>query len=189
MKFPKRDFPSSGSGSPKDGFLKLKGGDKVNVVFKGEVLEFYQIWPFGGEKQIFDQKVRGSSTRFKANVVIFEKNLPPVVKILEFGSTLYGDLAKISQTLAVMRPELSDSDKEKLIERFKITISRTGEGKDDTKWSADLEGPLTESQLRDLDGVKLHTLSNKPKVNLPDVPMPSHDDMPSFDDEPEPEFF
>lgn len=184
MRFTKREV-TSGSGESSL-FLKLKSGDKVNVVFKGEIYSFFRIF---GDNQAYDHKVSGSSERHKASVVLFEPNKPPTAKIFEFGNTVYNDLAKISQTLAGMRPELSDEEKAKLIETVLISISRVGAAKDDTKWSVEFHAPLTGPQLKDLAGVVLPSLKSKPKQEE-GPPMPTHDDMPNFsDDPPMDEFF
>lgn len=166
LKFVKREV-SSGGGSGKDDFLKLKDGDKINVVFRGEIYEFYQIWVFGGEKQIFDHRVKGSSARFKANVVLTPIQGQPVVKIWEFGTMVYNQLADINEVYP--------------LEKTVVRISRTGSTKDNTSYG--VLPILSESvSLSILEKVKLHVLNNKPKQEAP--PMPSHDDMPDFSDEP-----
>jgi hypothetical protein len=51
VKFTKREMPrGDGNGGS---YLKVTEGSPVKGVFRGEVHEFYQAWPQGGQKQIF----------------------------------------------------------------------------------------------------------------------------------------
>lgn len=168
MKFTKREVKSEGSGG-KD-YLQVKDGKSVVGVFRGEVYEFWQVWPDGGEKQVFDHAVPGASSRFKINFVTREGD-KSVAKIWEFGIRIYNNLADLSQ----------DCD----LETTKIRISRRG-SKTATQWTLSpvVKEPLSIGHIKAIEAVPLHILGKGATAQTDstfegdDSPMPSADDLP-----------
>lgn len=144
MKFTKREMPK-GDGNGK-AYLKLvNDGDSMTGIFRGEVFEFFQIWPFGGEKQIFDTRVPGSVSRFKVNFVVHEGG-KFVAKIWEFGLQTYNQLAEYAENYD--------------LEQTKIKLTRRGSGKA-TIWMTMplLKETLTKKQLAEIEAVELNVLN------------------------------
>lgn len=114
MHFPQRSGDSSGPSH----YLKVKDGESVTGILLGELYTYYQTG-FGPTAQVVGQGM--GKERHRANIAIkgpsgFE------VKIWEFGSKIYDDLA----VLAASGWEMN---------RTFITISRTGTTKETTRWS------------------------------------------------------
>lgn len=143
MKFEKREVKSNGGGAS---YLKFEAGKSVTGVLRGEALEFFQIWPYGGEKQVFDVRVPGSTSRFKANLIVYEGGAF-VARTWEFNLSVYNQLAEYAESVD--------------LEKTKIKISRIGEGKQ-TTWVVVpvLKEALTKTQLAAIDAVELNTLSS-----------------------------
>lgn len=167
MKLTRKIIPkSSDSGTD---FLKIEDGQTVNVVFRGEVHEFYQIWPFGGEKQIFDKKVPGSSMRFKVNVVVHEKG-KFVAKIFEFTNKFYNQMVDLQDDFPLTET------------KFKIT--RHGVEKNTTYTLLPLiKEPLAPKALKEIEAVPLNMLEHNlaPSTDADyEYKGPSDDDEPVF---------
>lgn len=128
-----------GSGS----FLKIGDGQSVNVVFRGEVAKFWQTWPMGGTKQIFNEPTAGASMRFRVNVVVHE-NGAFTAKVWEFSPTVSNTLHEISKDL-----DLSKS---------KCKITRMGSGKK-TQWIVIPLGPVDKKAMQAIEAVELLPLS------------------------------
>jgi hypothetical protein len=77
-------------------FLKLPANEPVELLLRGELYQYWQIWPEGGEKQIFDKPTAGAQMRFKANVVVTEEG-KAVVKLWDFPVTVNNMLFKIAR--------------------------------------------------------------------------------------------
>ena len=164
-----------GGGEGGGNFLKIAPGSHVNGVFRGEVYQFFQLWPFGGEKVTSDKPFAGASMRFRANFVVYE-NKKFVTKVFEFASGLNNDLAKLAKVCDVRKT--------------KVMISRDGEGKN-TRYSVlpVLNEPLSPSALQQVEQVKLNILNTgavKPQAQQQEEePFP---DPTFFDGEPMPDF-
>lgn len=152
MRLPKREAPAS-SGVGSEHYLKIKDGESIAGVFRGDAYEFWQKWPQGGEKLIFtdrdDAMKAGAKSRFKLNFVIKAENGVLISKVWEFGLGTYNELAEINA--------------EYPLEETTIKITRKGEGKN-TKYSILplLKTPLTKQQLQKIDEVPLHVLDMAP---------------------------
>lgn len=167
MKFTKRSAPGVSGGVDK--YLKFKDGESKSLAFKGEIFEFYQKWPKGGQKEIFDKPTPGASSRFRVNVV--ELGKPTLeAKIWEFPVSVYNKLADINS--------------EYPIETTTIKITKQVV-REKTEW---LLLPLLKTQLpQGLNAVDLHILNNRP-IQKPEaqpngwdgynVPMPDESDEP-----------
>lgn len=158
MKFTKRGAPAS-EGNGASNYLKVDEGKSVEGVLRGEVLEFYQLWPQGGQKQIFDKPTAGASLRFKVNFVTAEGG-KAVAKVWEFGVTVNDFLAVLSQNMK--------------LETTKIQINRKGSGKN-TQWIIIPLGPVDAKGLKVIEQCPLNILSagapqasdEAPKEELP----------------------
>jgi hypothetical protein len=120
-------------------FLKVEEGKSVNVVFRGDVFEFYQVWPQGGTKQVFTEPTAGASMRFKVNAIVHEDG-KFVAKLWEFPPTVSNLLFEISQEVDLTKT--------------KCKLSRVGSGKK-TQWVVIPLGPLDAKALKAIDAVEL----------------------------------
>lgn len=143
MKFAHVEKQSDGNGG--GAFLKIEDGKSVNGVFRGELYTFYQSWPQGGTKQIYDVPTAGASMRFKANVVIFEDG-KFVAKVWEFPVTVNNMLYEIAGELDITKT--------------KCKISRLGSGKK-TQWMVFPLGPLDAKALKQVEAVELLPLAGQ----------------------------
>lgn len=113
MKF-KRVESKGGSSEGSSRFLKIKSGESVKGVCRGEVYEFYQKWENG--KSISSLKPQqGFRPKWRVNFIVFEAGAPKS-KILEFGPMISNQLAALSEDY-----NLSETI---------IKISKTGSGMD-----------------------------------------------------------
>lgn len=157
MKFTKREVPK-GEGNGTSNYLKIADGQSATGVFRGEVHEFYQSWPKGGDKQIFAKPTPGASARFKLNFVTHEGD-KVVAKVWEFGLTVYNMLAEISEAYP--------------LENTKVKISRRGVDKN-TQWMIIPLGPLDKKGLATIEACPLEVLNGSQTAQTtesePEVP-------------------
>lgn len=113
MKFQKREITQSEGSSL---FLKLKDGESVSGMFRGEVYEFYAKWE-GNRSHVTNPLDQEAKVRFRLNFVMKEDS-KLVAKIWEFGLVVYNQLA--------------DLDAEYPLEETKVKITRRGTGTDTT---------------------------------------------------------
>lgn len=140
-----------GESSGGSNFLKLNDGESVTGILRGEVYKFYQVWPQGGQKQIFTEPTPGASARFRVNVVIPEnKTYRPL--LWEFGVTVNNQLADLSGEM-----DLSTT---------KLKITRRGIGKK-TMWTAVPLGQIDQKTVKALDDVSLNVLEHKETNDVP----------------------
>ncbi len=144
MKFTKREVPMQ-AGVGASNFLKLSDGQSVPGVFRGEVYEFWQKWPRGGQKETFDVPTPGSQSRFRVNFIVHE-NGKFQSKVFEFGLTVYNMLAEIAENLE--------------LEKTKVKISRKGSDKN-TQWIIIPLGPIDPKAVKDIAAVELVILNNQ----------------------------
>lgn len=142
MKFTKRAAPTS-EGIGAANYLKIGDGQSATGVPRGEVHEFYQRWPQGGTKEIFDVPTAGASARFRINVVVNEDG-KPAAKVFEFGMSVYNQLAEISENFEITKT--------------KLKISRKGSGKN-TEWFILPLGPVEAKALKAIEAVELNALA------------------------------
>lgn len=142
MRLTKREGPKSEGNGPSN-YLKVGDGQKVSGVFRGECHEFWQVWPQGGQKQVFADPTPGASNRFKANFVVHEDG-KFVAKVFEFGLTFYNQLAEIGENYD--------------LETTKIQISRRGLGKA-TQWMVLPLGPVDKKALPLIEATPLNILN------------------------------
>lgn len=163
MKF-ERVSLSQGNG---DGgaFLKIEDNSSVNGLLRGDVLKFYQCWPQGGDKQVFDKPTPGASPRFKVNFIIHEEG-KFVAKIWEFPPTVSNMLADIAEAYDLTQT--------------KIKISKHKQGKKTSYMILPLANEkLTAKHLKEINAVELNTLS-VPVEQAPQGPLKNY--VPSDDD-------
>ncbi len=157
MKITKRDIPA-GNGSSM--FLKIKDGESVKGIFRGEPYEFFQVWENGRSRMVEPNNPEGKS-RFRCNFIVQEDG-KFVAKTFEFGLTVYNQMADINE--------------EYELETTKVKISRRGSGKD-TEWSLLplLKEPIPPKVLKEIEAVQLNVLEQKPQQQA---------DSANFDGEP-----
>lgn len=128
-------------------YLKLEDGQSINGVFRGEVYQFYQHWPPGGEKIVSDKPFPGGSMRFKANFVVYE-NKRFIAKVFEFTATTNNALANLAKVCD--------------IRKTKVMISRNGVGKK-TQYTVlpVLNEPLTDEQIKKIEATELNVLNGQ----------------------------
>jgi hypothetical protein len=134
-----------GGGLEGGSFLKIEEGKSVNGVFRGELKKFWQSWPLGGTKQVFDEPTPGSSIRFRANVVVNEGG-KFIAKVWEFGAPVNNMLFEYSQEMEITK--------------VKCKITRTGSGKK-TQYIVIPLGPLDAKALKAIEAVELLPLEPK----------------------------
>lgn len=167
MKFQKRPQSESLVGN---NFLKVKDGESVNVIPRGEIYEYYVKWE-GGKSHVVARD-EGGKVRYRVNVVVKEDD-KLVAKIWEFGVPVYDQLAAINEEYDVTRT--------------KIKVTRHGEKLDTTYMLLPLlKEPISEAMLKTIGGIDLHIL--EPKTSKPvsksqmedfgDVPMPDEENLP-----------
>lgn len=155
MKFTKRQVDSSSNGN--SNFLKLENGVPVVGIFRGEVHEFWQVWPQGGQKEVYDHHVPGSQSRFKANFVVIEPGKPLVPKIFEFPLAIYNQLAGIAEVY-----EITET---------KLQITKHVNGKKTTYMLLPIVSQqLTDAQKKALEAVNLHILNGGREVSPAPAP-------------------
>lgn len=74
--------------------LKLKDGETVTGIFRGDIATFYQNWPKGGVKTVDVEPFAGAQLRFEVNFVVKE-GAGYIPKIFEGGLKIYKQLAAL----------------------------------------------------------------------------------------------
>jgi hypothetical protein len=155
-KFFKKDIPSDGGM-----FIKLRDGESVEGIFRGEPHEFYSV--FGDkERTEYPDYVKGSSYKFKINFIVREEG-KPVAKIYQGGVTVRRRL-------------------EYLFEEFGqdcvYKIARKGSGKDDTEYFLDKKADLNPDQVANIDKLDLCQLTAKGEDKYAYAPPEDDSDLP-----------
>lgn len=146
MKFPKKAAPMN-EGISAANYLKIGDGQSVTGVPRGEVFEFFQKWPQGGQKEVFLVPTSGATPRYKINVVVHEDG-KFAAKVFEFGTSVYNQFAEIADNFDM--------------EKTKIKISRKGSGKN-TEWFILPLGAVEPKALKSIALVELNSFA--PKVD------------------------
>lgn len=141
-----------GGGGPKN-LLKLKDGDKIVGVFRGEVHTFYQHW-MGTHSEPCTratgckhcQNGDKGSFKFRVNFIVSENgNL--VAKVFQGGTRVYDSLVALSKDCE--------------FETQRVSITRSGSTKDDTSYMVMpvlKGGELTKDDIKAVSAVKLNAL-------------------------------
>jgi len=160
MKFERVQLKQGGGESGGGSFLKIDDNGSVNGVLRGDVLKFYQDWPKGGEKLVFDKPMPRAKPRFLVNFIVHEGG-KFVAKIWEFPPTVSNMLADISEAY-----DLSQT---------KIKITKHVQGKQTSYMILPLANEkLTAKQLKDIESVELNTLSITPTDTGPRAPLKNY---------------
>lgn len=142
MKFPKKSAPT-GEGIAAGSYLKIGDGQSVTGVPRGDVHEFFQRWPQGGQKEVFLVPTAGAAPRYRINVVVHEDG-KFCAKVFEFGPSVYGQFSEISDNFE--------------IDKTKVKISRKGSGKN-TEWFILPLGPVDPKALKAIVATELNALA------------------------------
>ena len=126
-------------------FLRLKDGEAVKVIPRGENKVFYVKWNGSASEEV-DRSEPGAKFRFKFNVVMNEGG-KYVAKIFENGPSLYNALKELAE----------DYDLEKTV----IKIKREGSGLETRYHAMPMPTQLGEDQLAAIAAVELPDLDGK----------------------------
>lgn len=152
-------FQEKGEGSFNKDFLKLKSGESVRGIFRGDPFEFRQHWVgqksfvCNGEGCEYCKKGIKAVFRFRINFIVNE-NGAYTAKVFEQGWMVYDQLRSIH----------GDYNLEKTI----IKITRQGSGTDTTYTILPLPPPngvVTDTLETQLSKVTLHPLEITPKTS------------------------
>lgn len=167
MKFP--DFNTGGPGGK--AFVKLKDGESIKGVFRGDPHPFRQHWVENrgvfcpGKSCPLCAEGEKSSFRFRINFVM-QENGAWVAKVFEQGWTSYDYLKSMHE---------SDYDLEKTL----IKITRRGTGTDTSYSILPVpNGTLKKPDVDAIAAVALHDLSPKEKSEAAATPEESGEDIP-----------
>jgi hypothetical protein len=167
MKFDKTAAVQSGSGGEK--FLKIKAGESVNGIFRGEIHHYFIKWVEGKSVQVSSDEP-GAKIRFEANFVTMVDGRF-VAKVFGFSQTVYNLLAEVNN--------------EYDLEKTKVKISRRGE-KLETEYSILplLKEPIPPQIMKQIEAVTLNILDAKPqpvkeqKMEWSNEPLPEYPELP-----------
>lgn len=168
MKFTKRESVSHGS----ENYLKIKGGESINVIPRGEIYEYYVKWE-NGKSQVV-AKDAGGKIRYRVNVIVKDGE-KLLAKIWEFGTPVYEQLSSINEEYDVTKT--------------KIKVTRHGEGLETTYMLLPLlKEPISDAMLKTIGNIDLHILEPKQRPNSTQPSSATQDfdgpPMPSFEDIP-----
>lgn len=178
-------------------YLRLKNGESVIGLLRGEIYESFQIFEDGKGKHVL-HGTKGAKQRFSINIIVKDGG-ENKAKIFEFGKPVNNKLYALS--------------KEHDLTKTFIKISREGE-KLDTVWFVEsVSVKPSEATLASLNAIPLNILEPQDHVSAPefdpgyiamsnpvrqqgavapaikhipawdDVPMPTENDMPLFSGE------
>jgi hypothetical protein len=139
-------------------FVRLKDGDTVTGVFRGDARQFYSRWTGKQSEEVGPGQ--GGRFRFRLNFVAKEKVEGEwSVLLFEQGAKFYDELLWLDAKLTKAGKKLSETW---------VEISRTGSGIDDTVYRLSSEGPVDADTLGSLDAVKLNPLVLEKKEEAQD---------------------
>lgn len=161
MKFTKRAVSNGDGGG--NHFLRLKDGDKVNVVCRGEIYEFQTKWENGKSLVVTE----GGKPRFRMNAIVHEEGRF-ISKIWEFGVKIYNQLADIHEVYP--------------LDKSKLRVSRIGSTKDNTTYNIlpIVNEPIPPKVQKEIDAVELLMLQHQAQEP---TPPPVKNYAPGSDDE------
>lgn len=117
MKFPPRQQGESGEGTGT--FLRLKDGETVTGILRGDIYTFYSIG-FGADTRVVEQG-KGGKRKYRHNFVVKDGS-GYAARVWEFGPKIYDTLSALEQGGWDLQNTL-------------LTISRTGSTKENTKYT------------------------------------------------------
>lgn len=136
-------------------FLKLKDGESVTGILRGEVKVFYITWE-GGKSSEVPEGTPGAKFRFRVNLVVAEKDGVFVPKILEQGAMVYKAFKDLSEDYS--------------LDETIIKIKRTGSGQNNTEYSVmPLPKKPEAATLKKLEALELLPLESEQKEEAPAV--------------------
>lgn len=157
MKF--SDDPQTNNSGGK--FVKLKDGESILGVLRGNPKVFYVQWE-GGKSTECSKGAKDAKFRFRLNIIVNEDK-QWVAKILEQGATMYSDLKALNEDYP--------------LEETLVKITRFGQGTD-TKYTVLPVPPKqqpNESELKMISNIELNSLESKPKTDHSNSPEPNFD--------------
>ncbi len=160
MKFRKVETGGEEGGSK---FLKIRSGEAVRGVCRGELYEFFQVWE-NGKPQRVASGTKGAKPRFRINFVVKEDS-KFVAKIFEFGVMINNMLHELSE----------DYDLSETV----LKISRSGSGLE-TEYAVI---PLKDAPpIGEIKKVELQILDHKDVIEAPQTGN-AWDDVPVSEEE------
>lgn len=147
MKLPKRSAPiSEGNGS--NLFLRLKDGESITGICRGEVYTFFNRWT-GKTSEVVSEDAEGAKPRYRVNFVTVEEGVL-VAKIWEFPNAVLEQLEGIND--------------EYPLEKTKIKITRRGTGTDTIYMILPLlKEPISPKAMKEIEAVHMNILEHKQK--------------------------
>jgi hypothetical protein len=144
MKFPKRENGGGGGSGPTN-FLRLKDGETVTGILRGDLYSFFSVG-FGANTKVVGPG-EGGKERYRHNIVVKEGD-GYVAKIWEFGSKIYDDLSAL---------EASGWD----LQNTLITIARKGSTKENTKYTVTpVKKEPAPATMKIIESLELNTLEH-----------------------------
>ncbi len=156
------DAPSTTQSTGSTKYLKLKDGESVNIILRGNVHRFFSIFGVKGE---VSREMPGAKLRYKVNAIVsiegkFE------AKILEYGKMINDEFYKCSQVCDVTKTKLKLSCRGKGLKTEYFAMPIVNE-------------PIPPAVMKQIEAVPLNMLDTKPPVNKADPgPIESFEDMP-----------
>lgn len=145
-------------GTSDQSFLKLKDGESVAGVFRGELYDFFAAWN-NKVSSVVPEGAPGAKFRFRINFIT-KGPAGYVAKVLEQGSTVYRDLKTLHE--------------EYDLEQTVVKITRHGSTMNDTSYSLmPLRTPVTE----EVKNVPLLDLRHKQTSGKPSSASDIHRDF------------
>jgi hypothetical protein len=141
MKFDKDPKTDGGA------FIKLKDGETVMGILRGDVKDFYVVWESGKPTEVPEGTPK-ARFRFRINLVTIGADGALEPKILEQGPMLYKALKELS----------ADYELDKTV----IKIKRSGSGMNDTEYSViPLPKAPSEKTMKALETLELLSLESE----------------------------
>lgn len=168
MKFTER-AKVQGGGDGSMLYVRLKDGESINIIPRGEIHEFYSV--FGTRGEVTSQ-TPGAKLRYKVNVIVNDAGTMKS-KVLEFGQTVYDQLAEMNKVCDVTKT--------------KLRFSRKGSTKSDTVYMLlpVINEPLGPKTVEALDKIQLNILDGKANENQSQVEHKFPPESGSSEDHPE----
>ncbi len=161
MKLPKRDQEASGPSN----YLKIKDGDSVTGVFRGEAHSFRIKWE-NNKSHVIDDPNPANHNRWKLNFVLREGD-KFVAKTWEFGITVYDQLSALN----------AEYD----LDSTKVKVTRKGTGTDTAYFILPLlREPIPPAIMKEIEAVPLNILDKAPSPKQEEVPWPEAGDHPEI---------
>ena len=144
MKFPKRDRVNGPSN-----YLKLKDGESVTGILRGDLYKYYETG-FGPTAKIVGPGE--GAEKYRANFIVKE-GAQYVAKVWNFGGKIYDTLSALEE---------SGWD----LDHTLLTVSRVGTTKENTKYTVTpVKQEPSPSALKEIEKLELNTLTPKPFQN------------------------